>query len=127
MCLYLFGQWEELSKMKVFKYQPITHMKRLRWFCGLKKSFTYNTWGSSLKFFRTIAYQALCLKRNKDKIASKVACQRQQPPPSTICNFSTGHKLFFVCCKDSGSAIICAKVKYPIFGRNLCEPVIFLI
>ena len=31
-----FGLWEELSKMKVFKYQPITCIKRLRRFCGIR-------------------------------------------------------------------------------------------
>ena len=59
----VFGLWEELSKMKVFKYQPITCIKRLRRFSEIKKTLcTYNVWGSmDLKFFRTIAYQALCL------------------------------------------------------------------
>ena len=34
----VFGLWEELSKMKVFKYQPITCIRRLRQFCRIKKT-----------------------------------------------------------------------------------------
>ena len=60
----IIGLWKELSKMKVFKKQLIMCIKRLRQFCGIKKTcWAYNTWWSiDIKFFMSIDRHGLCLK-----------------------------------------------------------------